>query len=68
MLRALCPACLHGQHAYHQDVPRSSVPGLIGSGHECPCRGECREDQKTAADRAEIRRVVRAALSEERTP
>lgn len=41
MIVALCIPCRHGLHDQHQPTPRASIPGLIGSGHTCPCTGDC---------------------------
>lgn len=38
-----CIPCQHGNHDAHSDVVSPGIPGLIGSGQTCPCRGECRD-------------------------
>ncbi len=43
MIIADCIACRYGHHERHKDVPSASVPGLIGSGHQCHCKGDCAE-------------------------
>ena len=41
-----CIPCQHGSHDAHHDVVDPGIEGLIGSGWECPCRGECVEREE----------------------
>ena len=40
-LIADCVACRYGNHEDHVDWPKKHIKGLIGSGQQCPCKGEC---------------------------
>lgn len=42
-IQGLCVACQYGDHEHHQDVPNPGTPGRIGSRHECPCKGDCKD-------------------------
>lgn len=63
MLIHECIACQHGLHDRHRDTVTASVPGLIGSGHECPCRGECVERHRPSSGDAGVLAAALASVA-----
>lgn len=58
-LIAECVPCRYGDHLHHTDWPKLPVRGMIGSGQECPCRGEC-VDRARAYTLPEVAAIQRA--------
>lgn len=44
-----CAACQAGNHSEHDGKTCGSIRGLIGSGRQCMCRGECESEERAAA-------------------
>lgn len=49
-LHSDCPGCRNGHHEFHQEVVRPGIPGLIGSGHYCYCKGDCAERNRASLE------------------
>lgn len=61
---ATCIPCQHGHHDRHLDVVERGIPGMIGSGWTCPCRGECVEAARKRDTAAVAERMVEVDVAQ----